>query len=79
MATSDELKKGINKVDEKTHELIMEFHSHYEEYVKLKPEDKNRKDEIYQAWVIQKIAGLQVSLLEIAERINSLIKTMHTH
>jgi len=79
MATSDELKKGINKVDEKTHELIMEFHSHYEEYVKLKPEDKNRKDEIFQAWVIQKIAGLQVSLLEIAERINSLIKTMHTH
>ena len=79
MATSDELKKGINTVDEKTHELIMEFHSHYEEYVKLKPEDKNRKDEIYQAWVIQKIAGLQVSLLEIAERINSLIKTMHTH
>ena len=79
MATSDELKKGINKVDEKTHELIMEFHSHYEEYVKLKPEDKNRKDEIYQAWVIQKIAGLQVSLLEIAERINSLIKTLHNH
>lgn len=79
MATSDELKKGINKVDEKTRELIMEFHSHYEEYVKLKPEDKNRKDEIFQAWVIQKIAGLQVSLLEIAERINSLIKTMHTH
>ena len=79
MATSDELKKGINKVDEKTHELIMEFHSHYEEYVKLKPEDKNRKDEIFQAWVIQKIVGLQVSLLEIAQRINSLIKTMHTH
>ncbi len=79
MATSDELRKGINRVDEKTHELIMEFHSHYEEYVKLKPEDKNRKDEIFQAWVIQKIAGLQVSLLEIAERINSLIKTMHTH
>lgn len=79
MATSDELKKGINKVDEKTHELIMEFHSHYEEYVKLKPEDRNRKDDIFQAWVIQKIAGLQVSLLEIAERINSLLKTMHTH
>ena len=57
----------------------MEFHSHYEEYIKLRPEDKDRKDEIFQAWIIQKIAGIQVSILELVESFNSLIKTSHYH
>lgn len=79
MPNSDEIKNGINKVDEKTRELIAEFHSHYDEYVTLRPDDKDRKDEIFQAWVIQKIAGLQISILEIAERLNSLVRTSHFH
>jgi vacuolar-type H+-ATPase subunit D/Vma8 len=79
MATSNEIKNGINKLDEKTHELIMEFHSHYEEYIKLKPEDKDRKDEIFQSWVIQKIAGIHISILELAESLNTLIKKSHYH
>lgn len=79
MNVSDEIKNGTDKVDEKTNELIMEFHSHYEEYIKLRPEDKDRKDEIFQAWIIQKIAGIQVSILELAESLNSLIKTSHNH
>ena len=79
MVASDEIKNSTNKVDEKTHELIMEFHSHYEEYIKLRPEDKDRKGEIFQAWVIQKIAGIQISILELVERINSLLKTSHYH
>ena len=49
MATSDEIKKGTDKVDEKTQELITEFHAHYSEYIKLRPEDSDRKDEIFQA------------------------------
>ena len=79
MNVSDEIKNGTDKVDEKTNELIMEFHSHYEEYIKLRPEDKDRKDEIFQAWIIQKIAGIQVSILELVESLNSLIKTSHYH
>ncbi len=79
MATSDEIKKGTDKVDEKTRELIIEFHSHYEEYIKLRPDDSDRKDEIFQAWVIQKIAGIQISILELVERINSLLKSSHYH
>ena len=79
MNVSDEIKNGTDKVDEKTNELIMEFHSHYEEYIKLRPEDKDRKDEIFQALIIQKIAGIQVSILELAESLNSLIKTSHYH
>jgi len=79
MNVSDEIKNGTDKVDGKTNELIMEFHSHYEEYIKLRPEDKDRKDEIFQAWIIQKIAGIQVSILELVESLNSLIKTSHYH
>jgi len=79
MATSDEIKKGTDKVDEKTQELIMEFHAHYEEYIKLRPEDSGRKDEIFQSWVIQKVAGIQISVLELVEHINSLLKRSHYH
>jgi hypothetical protein len=42
-------------------------------------EDSDRKDEIFQAWVIQKIAGIQISTLELVERINALLKTSHFH
>ncbi len=79
MATSDEIKNGTDKVDEKAQELITEFHAHYEEYIKLRPDDSDRKDEIFQSWVIQKIAGIQISILELVERINSLLKTSHSH
>jgi hypothetical protein len=79
MATSAEINKGTDKVDEKTQELIMEFHAHYEEYIKLRLGDSNRKDEIFQSWVIQKIAGIQISILELVDRVNSLLKTSHFH
>jgi hypothetical protein len=79
MATSDEIKKSTDKVDEKTQELITEFHAHYEEYIKLRPDDRDRKDEIFQSWVIQKIAGIQISVLELVVHINSLLKTSHYH
>lgn len=75
MTDSDEIEIGIEKVDNKTRELIMEFQSHYNEYSELHPEDKDRKDEIFQAWVIQKLAGIQISILELTESINSLFKT----
>jgi hypothetical protein len=42
-------------------------------------EDSDRKDEIFQAWVIQKIAGIQIITLELVERINALLKTSHFH
>ena len=74
MSTKDKIEESIKIVDEKTEELIYEFHAHYEEYIKLRPEDKNRKDEIFQAWVIQKIAGIQISILELANKFNNYIK-----
>ena len=71
MSAIDKVREGEKRVEEKTEELIYEFHAHYQEYIKLHPEDKDRKDEIFQAWVIQKIAGIQISILELAKKFNS--------
>ena len=71
MAAIDKIKEGEKRVEEKTEELIYEFHAHYQEYIKLRPEDKDRKDEIFQAWVIQKIDGIQISILELVNKFNS--------
>lgn len=79
MVNSNELKDDLDKVDKQTNELIMEFQSHYEKYIEFRPEDTDRKDEIFQSWVIQKISGIQVSILELAERVNLLTKTSHSH
>jgi len=70
MSVINKIKEGQKRVEEQTEELIYEFHTHYQEYIKHRPEDKNRKDDIFQAWVIQKIAGIQISILELANKIN---------
>ena len=68
------IKLAERQVDAKSEELIKEFYDHFEVYKKLHPEDKDRKDEVFQGWIIQKIAGLQLSIIEISERINQFIK-----
>ena len=73
MTGHDRIAEGIKQVEKKTEELIYEFHAHYEQYCQLHPEDKERKNEIFQAWVIQKIAGIQLSIIELAEKFNNFI------
>jgi vacuolar-type H+-ATPase subunit D/Vma8 len=68
----DENEKPEAVVDKKSEELIREFQSHYEEVVRAHPEHTGQRDEIFQGWVIQKIAGIQVSIYEIAESLNRL-------
>ncbi len=68
----DENEKPETVVDKKSEELIREFQSHYEEFVRAHPERTGQRDEIFQGWVIQKIAGIQVSIYEIAESLNRL-------
>jgi len=75
MSIFDKIEESEKKVEEKTEELIYEFDAHFQEYIKLHPEDADRKDEIFQGWAIQKIAGLQLSILELAEKFNNLLKT----
>ena len=64
------------QVEAKSAELIQEFTDHVNEFLTLHPEDEDRRDEIFQAWVIQKLAGLQLSVTEIATRVNALIQRM---
>jgi hypothetical protein len=71
MSSIDKVREGQKRVEGKTEELIYEFHAHYQEYIKLRPDDKDRKDEIFQAWVIQKIAGIQISIIELSKNFNS--------
>ena len=68
----DENEKPEAVVDKKSEELIREFQSHYEAFVRAHPEHTGQRDEIFQGWVIQKIAGIQVSIYEIAESLNRL-------
>ena len=68
----DENEKPEAVVDKKSEELIREFQSHYEKLVRAHPEHTGQRDEIFQGWVIQKIAGIQVSIYEIAESLKRL-------
>ena len=61
-------------VNAQSEELMREFYDHYAEYIKLHPNDKDKRNEIFQAWVIQKVAGLQLSIMGIAERFNSYVR-----
>ena len=58
------------QADLRTHELIDEFQQHYTEYVKVHPEHAERQRQIFEAWAIQKIAGLQLCVEHIATQIN---------
>ena len=64
------------QVERRSHALMEEFKAHYEEYVCQHPEHAERRDEIYQSWAIQKIAGLQLCVEELAKKQNQLIKTV---
>jgi hypothetical protein len=55
---------------------MQEFKAHYEEYVCQHPEHAERSDVIYQSWAIQKIAGLQLCIEELAKKHNDLIKRL---
>ena len=52
-------------------ELIREFHAHFDEYAEAHPEGVGRKREVFEAWAIQKIAGLQLCVEHVSEQFNS--------
>ena len=74
MLNPSSLNDKINEIDKQTEKLIKEFYEHYKEYIKLRPDDVEKKNEIFQGWIIQKIAGIQISIIELAKQINSLFK-----
>ena len=59
------------QVDSQSNELIAEFRSHCEEFQKQHPEHRDNRI-IFEGWAIQKIAGLQLSVFQLSERIHVL-------
>ena len=57
------------KVSEKSEDLIAEFEEHYTDLVKINPEHGDQRELAFQAWIIQKIAGLQLCITELETRL----------
>jgi hypothetical protein len=58
-------------VDAKSEELMQEFAQHCEMVRQAHPEATDL-DLIFQGWVIQKVAGLQVAVLRLAEQMEAM-------
>jgi len=52
-----------DQVHEKSLELFDEFEQHYQEFIKVHP-DRNDRHRIFEAWVVQKIADLQLTVFK---------------
>ncbi|MCP4540108.1 MAG: hypothetical protein GY832_23470 [Chloroflexi bacterium] len=58
------------QVDVKSKELMQDFSQHYQEFIETYP-DKTDKYIVFQGWAVQKIAGLQLVVMELAERLDA--------
>ncbi len=58
------------QAEERARELIEEFQAHLSEFIEAQPEHADRKRDIFEAWAIQKIAGLQLCVEHMAEQHN---------
>ena len=64
------LGEAEREAEARTVELIGEFRAHFEECVSAHPEGAEKGREIFEAWAIQKIAGLQLCVEHLAEQLN---------
>ena len=70
MNMNSPIDEGESQAEARADELIHEFHAHFEEVAAAHPEHAEKKREIFEAWAIQKIAGLQLCVEHIAEQFN---------
>ncbi len=49
--------------------LAQEFRTHFAEMIKLNPEYADSRPEIFESWIIQKIASMQAAILDLAQRL----------
>ena len=59
------------QIDAHSEELVHEFFEHYHQVLEADP-DKNDINVVFHGWAIQKIAGLQLIVLELAQRLNTI-------
>ncbi len=67
---NSQLDEAERQAKARTNELIREFQAHFEEYVEAYPEHAEKKREVFEAWAIQKIAGLQLCVEHMSEQFN---------
>ena len=60
-------------LDQKANELIDEFYEHYDELCAENPNQEINQRAVFEGWVIQKIANLQVITLNQQKMISTLI------
>ena len=60
-----------DEVNQRALRLMQEFQEHFEECVQHEPEAEDARDVVFQAWAIQKIAGLQLSIEELVRHFNA--------
>ena len=58
-------------VDARSTDMNAEFEEHFQQVIAVAPSAEDRRDQVFQAWVIQKIAGLQLSVEAIASKFNA--------
>ncbi|MCI0538402.1 MAG: hypothetical protein L0Z50_24610 [Verrucomicrobiales bacterium] len=67
---------AIREIDAKAQELIQEFQNHVRA-CQATQEGHLDPRKIFEAWAIQKIAGLQYTVLHLAEKLNELGNQHH--
>lgn len=66
--TKDEIAK---EVDDLSNNLIDEFFSHYKEVCDLQKIDLDQR-KVFEGWIIQKIAGLQLMIYRFNDELNKI-------
>ncbi len=70
MDTNDSLDEAERQAKARSHALMLEFLAHKEEFTAVHPEHVGEDQKVFEAWAIQKIAGLQLSVEHLAEQFN---------
>ncbi|HCL91536.1 MAG TPA: hypothetical protein PLV05_10505 [Verrucomicrobiota bacterium] len=70
---AQEFPEAAGRVDAKSQELIDEFHKYRDGIMAENPNDPKLTNEriIFESWAIQKIAGLQVVILDLVKQVNA--------
>ena len=73
VAQRDPMEEGGRQVEERASVLIEEFREHYQDCVRQHPDQHGHDGQrlIFEGWMIQKIAGLQIAIEQIALRFNA--------
>ena len=66
----DSLGEAEGQAEARSRALMLEFHAHKDEFEAIHPEHAGEDRMMFEAWAIQKIAGLQLSVEHLAELLN---------